>query len=144
MAGSSQQDPNGMISGINMTPLVDIMLVLLIIFLVTAKLTVTPPEGLPMQLPKSATGTGVQVVFAVSLASDGRLAIDGEVVGDDAGFLARARAAKAKHPDLRAVVQADGKVLHERVVHALDLLAQADISQIAFAVQRTQTRAAAP
>src|SRR5205085_3427445 len=66
MAGSSSQTgASGMINGINVTPLVDIMLVLLIIFMVTAKLVVAPTTALGVQLPKAASGDTVQVVFSV-------------------------------------------------------------------------------
>jgi len=140
MAGQSQQS-GGLIAGINVTPLVDIMLVLLIIFLVTAKLVVTPPKGLKLELPRSATGDAVQLVFAVTLYAGGGAAVNGEAIASDEQIAARARAVLAAHGTepggVRAVVQADGKVFHERVVHAVDLLSQAGITQIAFGVTLT-------
>jgi biopolymer transport protein ExbD len=123
-----------MISGINMTPLVDIMLVLLIIFLVTAKLASTPPMAVPLELPHSATGEGIQVVFAVTLGRDGQTLVNGQPLPNDDAILDIAKGERAQHPDVRAVIQADGKVFHERVVHVLDLLSQAGIGQIAFSV----------
>jgi biopolymer transport protein ExbD len=133
-----------MISGINMTPLVDIMLVLLIIFLVTAKLASTPPMAVPLELPKSATGEGIQVVFAVTLGRDGQTLVNTEPVANDEAILPLAKAERAQHPDVRAVIQADGKVFHERVVHVLDLLSQAGIGQIAFSVLVVPPAAAVP
>ena len=76
--GAQENDEE--ITGINVTPLVDIMLVLLIIFLVTAKLAASPPKGLPLELPKSASADTVQLVFAVALSADGRTAVNGQVV----------------------------------------------------------------
>ncbi len=134
MAGH-QSNGSGIISGINMTPLVDIMLVLLIIFMVTARLTATPPAAIPMDLPKSATGDGIQVVFAVSLGRAGETVANGERLASDDALLAVARAERTAHPEVRAVIQADGKVLHERVIHVLDLLSQAGIGQVAFGVE---------
>lgn len=134
MAGTNSQSAGGMISGINMTPLVDIMLVLLIIFLVTAKLASSPPTAVPLELPKSATGEGVQLVFAVTLGRDGQTLVNSQPVTGDEDILPLAKAERAQHPDVRAVIQADGKVFHERVVHVLDLLSQAGIGQIAFSV----------
>jgi biopolymer transport protein ExbD len=131
---SQPSQSGGIINAINVTPLVDIMLVLLIIFLVTAKLAVSPPKGLPLELPKSASAETVQLVFAVALAADGRTAVNGQTIATDADFLSLARQQHELHPELRAVVQADGKVLHERVVHAIDLLSQAGVTQIAFGV----------
>jgi biopolymer transport protein ExbD len=134
---ASNASPNGVISGINMTPLVDIMLVLLIIFLVTAKLAVSPPTAIPMSLPRSATGEAVQVVFAVALGLNGDTLINGQKIASDDALLPLAAAEHASHPDLKAVIQADGHVLHERVIHVLDLLSRAGVSQIAFGVVLT-------
>jgi biopolymer transport protein ExbD len=53
---------------------------------------------------------------------------------DDAAVLGRARAAVSANRDVRAVLQADGSVPHRRVMHALDLLRQANIAKIAFGV----------
>jgi biopolymer transport protein ExbD len=134
---ASATSSNGVISGINMTPLVDIMLVLLIIFLVTAKLAVSPPTAIPMALPRSATGEAVQVVFAVALGLNGDTLVNGQKIGSDDALLPLATAEHASHPDLKAVIQADGHVLHERVIHVLDLLSRAGVSQIAFGVVLT-------
>jgi biopolymer transport protein ExbD len=142
MAGTARDDSGGFIAGINVTPLVDIVLVLLIIFLVTAKLVVAPASALSMTLPRSATGEAVSSVFAISLAADGVLRVNGAAIADDAAFLQRARGEHQAHPELRAVIQADGATPHAKVVHLMDLLGQAGISQIAFAV--TLDRSATP
>jgi biopolymer transport protein ExbD len=143
MAAQSNQGP-GPIAGINVTPLVDIMLVLLIIFLVTAKLTLTPPSAIPLNLPRSATGEAVQTILSVALARDGTTTVNGKRLASDDELKGLAQAALAAQPQLRAVVQADGQVLHERVIHAVDLLSQAGVSQIAFGVQLTPPSPAAP
>jgi len=124
-----------MISGINVTPLVDVALVLLIIFLVTARMVVAPNAALKLTLPTAASGEQVTPVFAVTLTRDGATRVNGQLVSTDADFLGRARVEHQSHPDLRAVIQADGEVHHARVVKAMDLLSQAGVTQIAFAVQ---------
>jgi len=135
---ASQSSQNGaIIAGINVTPLVDIMMVLLIIFLVTAHLAVVPPKGLPLNLPNSASAETVQLVFAIALYEGGKATVNGRYLNSDEDLLSMARLEHQAHPEVRAVVQADGKVLHERVVHAIDLLSQAGISQIAFGVMLT-------
>jgi biopolymer transport protein ExbD len=134
MAGFSSGKSNAPITGINVTPLVDITLVLLIIFMVTAKLVVS--RALPMDLPKAATGGEVQEVFSVGLTADGATQVDGTPVADDAALLQRARSAQAKNRELRAVVRADGAVAHRRVMHTLDILRQAQVDRIAFAVSQ--------
>jgi biopolymer transport protein ExbD len=132
MAAFSSGKPNQPITGINVTPLVDITLVLLIIFMVTAKLVVS--RAVPMDLPRAATGGEVQEVFSVALTAAGATLVDGAAVSDDAAFLGLARSAQRRNAELRAVVAADGSVPHQRVMHALDVLRQASVNRIAFAV----------
>jgi biopolymer transport protein ExbD len=134
MAGGGNQNGGGIIGGINVTPLVDITLVLLIIFMVTAKLVMAPSSALPMTLPKATNGEAVQVVFSISLTKDGNAFIDGKPAANDEAIKARAADELAQHPDLRAVIQADGDVPHKRVIHVMDLLSQAHVTQIAFGV----------
>ena len=112
MAGS-QTPRGGIIEGINVTPLVDIMLVLLIIFMVTAKLVVNP--AVPLDLPAASTGEDLQTIFAVSIAKDGKVLVDGKELSDAQQLGAHAREALAKDKELRAVIQADGDVSHRRV-----------------------------
>lgn len=136
MGASSQNDDDGLISGINVTPLVDVVLVLLIIFMVTAR--IIHSQGMPMDLPKAASGENVQTVFSVELGADGRTMVDSEQVADDEAVSALAKAARAKNDDLRAVIRADLKVEHGRVIHVLDLLKRAGVGKIAFAVTPSQ------
>lgn len=132
MAGGAQ-DSEDSITGINVTPLVDIMLVLLIIFMVTTRLI--DNQNLPLDLPKAATGTDqIQTVFSVVLAADGQVMVNSTVLPNDDAILPQAKDALAKNKDLRAVIKADSQVAHGRVIHVLDLLKQAQISKIAFGV----------
>jgi biopolymer transport protein ExbD len=133
MAGGANVDGNDdAIVGINVTPLVDVTLVLLIVFMVTAKHIAS--MSIPLDLPKAATGSEVQVVFSVSLAADGRTEVDSQPQPNDDALLPLARGAHQKNPDVRAVIKADAAVSHGRVLHVLDLLKQAGVSKIAFAV----------
>lgn len=132
MAGGANDDDDGLIAGINVTPLVDVTLVLLIIFMVTAKIIVS--QGMPMDLPKAASGESLQTVFSVELTADGKTRVDSNAVSNDDAIATLARDAKARTRDLRAVIRADRKVEHGRVIHVLDLLKRAGIAKIAFAV----------
>ena len=132
MAGGINNDDDGLIAGINVTPLVDVTLVLLIIFMVTARIIVS--QGMPMDLPKAASGEALQQVFSVELSVDGKTRVDSENLPSDEAITPLAKAAKAKTPDLRAVIRADRKVEHGRVIHVLDLLKRAGVAKIAFAV----------
>jgi len=132
MAGSSKNDDDGLIAGINVTPLVDVTLVLLIIFMVTAKIIVS--QGMPMDLPKAASGEALQTIFSVELSADGRTRVDSEAIANDEAIGPLAKDAFHKNKELRAVIRADKKVEHGRVIHVLDLLKRAGIAKIAFAV----------
>jgi len=133
MAGGSSDSSDEAITGINVTPLVDIVLVLLIIFMVTAKLIVS--KSVPLDLPKAATGSDIQTVFSIVLVADGTTQVDSKFVPSDDTILGMARGAHDKNPDLRAVIKADSAVPHGRVIHVLDLLKQSGVQKIAFGVQ---------
>ncbi len=129
---SGAQDSDDAITGINVTPLVDVTLVLLIIFMVTAKLIVS--QSVPLDLPKAASSSDVQVVFSIILTADGKTLVDSRMLANDDAIFAIAKDAHGKNPELRAVIKADSAVPHGRVIHVLDLLKQAQISKIAFGV----------
>ena len=129
MAGVTQEN-GGAIVGINVTPLVDIVLVLLIVLIVTARIVVAP--AVPLDLPKATTSEQLQVVLSVVVPISGPVLVNGVAAPDDDAFLARARDAIAQNADVRAVINADGATVHRRVIHALDLLRQAGMARIAF------------
>jgi biopolymer transport protein ExbD len=143
MAGGSNDDGGQeAITGINVTPLVDITLVLLIIFMVTAKLIVS--KSVPLDLPKAASGSDIQTVFSIILAADGTTQIDSRSVQNDDAILGQARTAHEKNPELRAIIKADSAVPHGRVIHVLDLLKQAQVGKIAFGVSPVAPGVPAP
>ena len=74
MAGGATDESEDAITGINVTPLVDITLVLLIIFMVTAKIIVS--QSVPLDLPKAASGTDVQTVFSDKLCIECDACVD--------------------------------------------------------------------
>src|SRR5690349_2535206 len=91
--GSLYEDDDGgaMIVDINVTPLVDITLVLLIIFMVTASYIVQP--ALRVELPHAATGEDtVKTTLALELEKDGTLSLNGNKTTEDEvkAFIARA------------------------------------------------------
>src|ERR1041385_8695634 len=130
MQSGSQSSRSDIISGINVTPLVDITLVLLIIFIVTAKIIVTP--AVPLDLPRASRTEELQVVFSVVVPSSCPTLVDGEPAADDDRLLALARQALVRDPEVRAVINADGGVPHRRVMHILDLLKNSGIARVAF------------
>jgi biopolymer transport protein ExbD len=130
MAQSSTQSDD-MIAGINVTPLVDVVLVLLVVLMVTA--TYIASRAIPVDLPRAATGEAASAPVAVSVDSGGTLYLDGTRVAEDE-LRARLRVAHRRNKELRAVIAADGAVPHRRVVHVIDLLRQEQIVRFAINV----------
>jgi biopolymer transport protein ExbB len=118
-----------LIEGINVTPLVDITLVLLVIFIVTAKLVVTP--GVPLDLPVASQSEAQQTVLSVIVPVSGPILVDGAPI-DEAALAARVRAVLAREPATRAVIQADRAVPHGRVLGVLDAMKAAGLARVAF------------
>ena len=131
MAGGASDD-DGMISAINVTPLVDITLVLLVVFMVTAKIIVS--TSLPLDLPQAAKGETIQLTFGLELHSNGDITVDKKKLANDKAVLPLAKEALRKNKDLRAVIRADKTVQHGRIIRVLDLLKQAGVTKIAFGV----------
>jgi len=124
-------DTDDMISGINITPLVDVVLVLLVVLMVTSSYLAS--QAIPVDLPKGATGESTPSVLSVSVSSDGWLFLEGKRVADRE-FRERVRRAYASDHDLRAVIAADGAAAHRSVVHVIDLLRQERVTRFALNV----------
>ena len=118
---------------INVTPLVDVMLVLLIIFMVTAPLLVA---GVPVDLPESRAGALDQQAEPVQIAIDsaGRITIDEEPVAD--GALAAKLAALAAQPQpaegRRIYLRADRSLDYGRVMRVMGELNRAGLNRVAL------------
>ena len=91
-----------------------------------------PPPPSP-DLPSARTHDDVVVVAAVMLAADGSLALQGRPV-DARAFASEARALAKTNPDARVIIHADRQVTYGRVIEVMDVLRQAGITRIAFAV----------
>ena len=73
-------------------------------------------DALSVDLPKASTGGDVQEIFSVVLSASGQTQVDGEAVVSDDEVLPRARAAQRANRELRAVIKADGAVMHAGVM----------------------------
>lgn len=127
-------DDNGhMISGINVTPLVDITLVLLIIFMVTATYIVSP--SIKVDLPRAASGSDqTKTTLLLTLGKDGSQHLNGQAADDDA-VVRFIGATLPNNPDLQAVIAADRVVPHGRVVHLIDVVKRAGVKRFAINVE---------
>lgn len=133
--GFSTAGDDELISGINVTPLVDVILVLLIIFLITAP--VIYQSAIKVQLPKAASGEQAQKsALAFTLSKDGQLAWNGEKL--DWKTLSERLAQRKPTADSAqesATVGADEGTPHGLVVKLMDALRQAGIQRFALSVE---------
>jgi len=132
MASSAGNDEEGIVQGINVTPLVDVCLVLLVIMMVTAKAIVS--QQVPLDLPKAAKSQVAQIPFQVDIEANGDVHVDGAKLDKVEEVLAKAKEALSKNSEMRVNIRADSSVPHGKVMRVVDLLKQAGISKIAFGV----------
>ncbi len=123
-----------MISGINVTPLVDVTLVLLIIFMVTASYIVR--EAIEVDLPRAAhAGEATGATLAVVVTKDGSIYLDG-VRRTEQELRARTREAVLRDREARAIISADKASLHGAVVHVIDLVKGEGVSRFAINIEK--------
>ena len=136
MAGSSlyEDDDSQGITDINVTPFVDVLLVLLVVFMVTAKLIVA--RGVEIDKPKASTGGEVQSTLRVSVNATGDLYVNGDKFTDDAKAVARIKEIAATVDKPKAIIAGDRKTAYGGVMRAIDLVQQAGISAIALENER--------
>jgi len=134
MAGGASDSEDEAITGINVTPLVDVTLVLLIIFMVTASYIVK--ETIEVELPRAAHGgETVQKTFALLVTREGQTFLNGVPV-DDQSLVAAVKKAKSAGEDVQAIVGADKNATHGTVTHLLDVLKGAGVTKFAIQIER--------
>ena len=123
IAPGSWQDEDDLVSTINTTPLVDVMLVLLIIFLITIPVvTATVPVALPKETNQPTQTRPENVVLAVS--KEGDVFWNEQLVADDQKLLERLKAVAAMNPQPEVHIRGDRNGRYEfvgRVVFACQL-----------------------
>ena len=129
-------------SDINMTPLIDVMLVLLVIFIISAPLMAS---SLRLDLPRAAGGTPSQAVASVALAIDaeGRFFV-GDAPVSQAQLAERMRAAARANPATEVQLRADSQVPYGRVAELIGLVQDAGLSRIGFVTAAPAAQAAQP
>jgi biopolymer transport protein ExbD len=137
MAGSSlyqDDDGSGAITDINVTPFVDVVLVLLVVFIVTAKLIVA--RGVEIDKPKAASGGDVQSTLRVSIKQNGDLYVNGTQFTSAPAAITRIKEIAATTTKPKAIVTGDRATVYGGVMHAIDLVLQAGVTAIALENER--------
>jgi biopolymer transport protein ExbD len=132
-------DEEGIFAEINITPLTDIFLVLLIIFMVTSSVMADAGarSGLRVNLPKGATKE-VQISkkdLTIAMAPDGKMVVRGQAV-DAAQLQKLLDEAKAENPETQVIIQADETTHHGRVVSVMELAKTVGLHRLAIATKR--------
>jgi biopolymer transport protein ExbD len=134
-AQGARDEESGLLAEINVTPLVDITLVLLIIFMVAAPLIASTPS-IKLDLPRAATADDAQPsTLTVTLQRDSsrpyRLYVNGRE--GDLQLLAEATTSLlARDQNLQAVIAADEGIPYGEVIHVLDLMKGKGVRKVAL------------
>jgi biopolymer transport protein ExbD len=134
MAAVSTARGRAPIVGINVTPLVDVVLVLLIIMMVSATYIVS--QSLKVELPKTASSDETTAkAYVVTITKDGKYFFNDQPISKDAlkGELAAAQRASK---DVSLVITADQNAFHGQVVGVIDLAKVHGITKFAINVER--------
>ena len=132
-AGRGRHRPMG---EINVTPFVDVMLVLLIVFMVTAPLLTV---GVPVDLPKTKAGqiSADAAPLVVSLQADGQLYLQ-ETPIDPETLIPRLSAISEANPDIRIFVRGDRSIAYGEVVQVMGRIQNAGFSRVALVAELPQ------
>jgi biopolymer transport protein ExbD len=129
--GGDNDDP---IVDINITPFVDVILVVLIIFMVTTPMIVN--QSIQIQLPKAVTGEETPpTTMQLSITKDGQVYIDGKVTAEDQ-IESMAKDKISFNPNVQASIAADQDVSHGQVIRVIDLIKKGGIHK--FAISTTK------
>lgn len=120
--------PRRRTGGINITPFVDVLLVVLVIFILTSNASI---PGIKVDLPKASSAVPLEKpkTKAITVDSGGRLFLDAYPV-TLAELEERLRTEKALTPDFPVIVRGESSVQYARVVEVLDLLRRIELNQV--------------
>jgi biopolymer transport protein ExbD len=127
-------DDNDVMADMNVVPLVDIILVVLIIFMVTAPMFMKPTIN--VNLPKAASGDQTAPSkLNIALTADGRINLNGVFVDEEA-VKAKALEELAKNSEVQAIISADKDVPHGKVIGLLDIVKGAGVKKFAISIDK--------
>ena len=136
MAGAAAGDDDEGINAINVTPLVDIMLVLLVIFMVASVYIVK--ESIELELPKAASATDTpETTLSIVMDKDRKLYLNGDAI-EEAALAQFVEGQAKKDPNTQAMIGADHRVFHGDVIRLIDLVRSNGLEKFALNVKRPE------
>lgn len=134
MGAGSDDNEDGIISNINITPMVDVILVLLVIFMVTANFL--KKESININLPKVASADpNIKESKQVAVTREGKLFLEGRSVSESA-LLEEMRRESKYRPNMRVTLSADENLSYGTVSKVMGLLRRAGVTRMALSVKR--------
>jgi biopolymer transport protein ExbD len=131
---AADHDDGGLFANINVTPLVDITLVLLVTFMVAAPLIVSNPS-IKVALPRAATAEETKaspLILSMERAPGGYKLYENGKETDEATIRSRVPGLVKKDPDLQAVIAADRGIPYGDVMHVVDLVRELGVTKFAL------------
>jgi biopolymer transport protein ExbD len=129
-------DENNPISAINVTPFVDVVLVLLVIFMVTAPALMKDSIGIHLPKASSADQKSTQTL-GIAVTKQGQILVNGQLA-DPAAVAAAVQAALRTNPDTQALISADTDARHGDVVRAIDMVKSAGLTHFGLQIEKPQ------
>ena len=134
MGMGTDKNEDGTISDINITPMVDVMLVLLVIFMVTANFL--KKESININLPQVATADpNIKESKQIAVTKDGKFYLEGNQVTEEALINEMTREAKYR-PNMRVTLSADENLSYGSVSKLMGLLRKCGVTRIALSVKK--------
>jgi biopolymer transport protein ExbD len=134
MGMGSSKDEDGIISDINITPMVDVILVLLVIFMVTANFL--KKESININLPRvAAADPNIKESKQLAVTRDGKLYMEGNLITEESLVREMTREAKYR-PNMRVTLSADESLSYGSVSKLMGVLRKCGVSRIALSVKK--------
>ena len=134
MAMSAQSGDDDEISNINITPMVDVILVLLVIFMVTANFL--KKESININLPKvQAADPNVAQSVQVAITRDGKILLEGQSTTEEKLFANLQRDSKFR-PNMRLTLSADENLSYGTITKLMGIIRKAGVTKIALSVKK--------
>lgn len=134
MAMKAGGDHDDAISEINVVPLVDIILVVLIIFMVTAPMIMKP--SIKVNLPKAVSGdSATPSQLNIAVTAEGKMSLNGSPASDEA-IRAKAVEQVTKNPEIQAIISADKDTPHGKVVAVIDIVKGSGVKKFAISIDK--------
>ena len=131
---NSQDEREDLITGINVIPLVDVFLVLLIVFMVTASIILSP--SIRMELPKAnMTEPSPLTSLTISLTAGSDLLLNGKPITEEKLLMAFEQAVQ-EDPIPHVIISADQGIKHGEVIHLIDMARTLGLSRFALMVEK--------